>query len=460
MNDTQVQHKLTDRQTEAYYALNKPDVTDVLYGGAKGGGKSHFLCLWAYLWSISIANAFKLVPSEHPLHVGWIGRKQATDFTGTTLQTWQRIIPSDKYEIKSGTEKHPKHILIENRIAIDFGGLDKQESINKFNSAEYGFVAIDQAEETTRDDVSVLRASRQLTIDGRSLKYKGLYTANPANCWLKDEFLLSPASNRVFVRALPKDNPHLPESYIAMLKDSFGYRPELLSAYLDGNWDAMDDSDQVIKAGWIELASSLNFIQHLSEKRRLLTCDVARFGDDETVIYDMEETDIREERIYGQRDTMYTANLLCSMSMARGDCSIAVDEGGVGGGVVDRLRELDRHVISIQSSEKAMNSEKYYNRRAEVWDYAARQFSEGAVELHTKDPVLKGQLITPKYKFKGARILIEPKEEIKKRLNRSPDRGDAYVNGLWAIQFVEPKISTRGAGVPIPSHLKAYNRGY
>ena len=41
------------------------------------------------------------------------------------------------------------------------------------------------------------------------------------------------------------------------------------------------------------------------------------------------------------------------------------------------------------------------------------------------------------YAFRNAKILIEPKADIKKRLGRLPDRADAYVNGLWALQFVE-----------------------
>ena len=58
--------------------------------------------------------------------------------------------------------------------------------VNKFNSAEYGFVAVDQAEETERDDIMVLKASRRMKIQGRDLPlpYMGLWTANPAACWL------------------------------------------------------------------------------------------------------------------------------------------------------------------------------------------------------------------------------------------------------------------------------------
>ena len=59
------------------------------------------------------------------------------------------------------------------------------------------------------------------------------------------------------------------------------------------------------------------------------------------------------------------------------------------------------------------------------------------MELKNNDVKLKGQLTTPTYAFRNGKILIESKSEIKKRLGNSPDRADAYVNGLYALGFVE-----------------------
>ena len=123
----------TARQRQAWEALARPEVKRLLYGGAKGGGKSFFLCVWSFMYCWDLCVRFKIMPSINPLHVGWLGRKQATDFTATTLQTWRQTIPEQYYQLKSGTEKDSKHILIMDRIAIDYGGLDRQETINKFN---------------------------------------------------------------------------------------------------------------------------------------------------------------------------------------------------------------------------------------------------------------------------------------------------------------------------------------
>jgi phage terminase large subunit len=422
--------ELTDRQIQALQALNDKDVVDVLYGGAKGGGKSWFLCWWAYWLAAQIIEQFDLQPSDTPPHIGFIGRKQSVDFTMTTLQTWQEVIPRSTYAIKGATDRHPKHILIDGRAAIDFGGFDRQETINKFNSAEFVFIGIDQAEELTQDDVSVLRASRRMKLGGKQLRYKGLWTANPAQSWLKQEFITHPPACNRFIQALPSDNPHLPGSYVETLKEAFKHRPELLEAYLHGSWDAFEGADQIIKSEWVRLAAA-RLGEHRRYARKVITCDPARFGDDETVIYYLEDLSIRDVIIYGQKDTMHTAGRLAAMA-EKYHCPVVVDAIGIGAGVVDRLVEIGGgiEVVAIVSSEKA-TVERYYNLRAQMWDEVARQFSDGAIALASDDFRLHNQLCTPCYKFKGGKMAVEEKDEIKKRLNCSPDRADAYVQGAW-----------------------------
>lgn len=436
INDNAFVMDLSVKQTHAWDATENAAIDALLYGGAKGGGKSVFGCFRCFEWAKQLITTHNIKPRKHPIPVGFMGRKQSVDFNNTTLETWKRFIPPEFYHIRS----QEKEILIGDtrkgdfRVKIDYGGLDRTETINKFNSAEYGFIFLDQAEEITKDEVSVLRGSLRLKIHGKWALIKQLYTANPANCWLKTDFIDNCPENYKFVQALPTDNPWLGEKYIQVLKEAFGHRKELLEAYLHGSWRAMDAYDQVIKDAWLRAAAARTL--YPPQLKKLLTCDVARFGDDETVIYYMENTDIIEEKIYGKKDTMYTANILHVMSHKKGGIPIVVDEGGVGGGTVDRLREMGDEVIAVNSSEKADDTKKYYNRRAEIWDRAGQMLCEGDVELQWQDELLKNQLCAPKYKFRNGRILIEPKEEIKDRLGRSPDRGDAYVNGLWAMEYV------------------------
>jgi hypothetical protein len=151
----------------------------------------------------------------------------------------------------------------------------------------------------------------------------------------------------------------------------------------------------------------------------------------------LHNTVIKEEIIYGQKSLMHTANVLHTLSHKNGSCPIAVDVCGIGGGIVDRLIEMGDDVISMDNASKSEEPEKYYNKRAEVWCKAGDVFADGDVMFRSKDHVLKGQLCTPRYEFRNGKILIESKDSIKKRLGKSPDRADAYVNGLYALQYVE-----------------------
>ena len=234
---------LTAKQTLAWDALRRETIKEVLYGGAKGGGKSVFGCLWCYGKAMEIIKACDIGPRKHPIPIGFMGRKRGVDFTNTTLETWKRFIPEHMYEIKG----KPAEIIIADRVKILTGGLDNSDLINKFNSAEYAFFFLDQAEEIDAAQIGELRATFRLIINDKKIPGKGLFTANPAPSFLKDEFILNPTPDRVFIQALPTDNNHLGPEYIDVLKDSFKNRPELLKAYLEGSWDSLGGFNQVIK---------------------------------------------------------------------------------------------------------------------------------------------------------------------------------------------------------------------
>ena len=428
---------LTAKQTIAWDALARDTIKEVLYGGAKGGGKSVFGCLWCYGKALEIIDMCGIEKRKHPIPIGFMGRKRGVDFTNTTLETWKRFIPEEMYEIKG----KPAEIIVADRVKILTGGLDNSEMINKFNSAEFAFFFIDQAEEVDVSQIGELRATFRLIINGKKIKGKGLFTANPAASFLKDEFILNPTDDRLFIQALPTDNHYLGSEYIEVLKDSFKNRPELLKAYLEGSWDALGGFNQVIKDGWLNNAGNITL--YPSRKKKLITCDPARYGDDDTVIYYLENTKIVEEIIYGQKSLMHTANVLHTLSHKYEDCLIVVDVCGLGAGVVDRLIEMGDDVLGIDNASKSEDPDKYYNLRSEIWCGAGDMFAQSDIELKTTDMRLKGQLSTPTYDFRNGKILIEAKADIKKRLGNSPDRADAYVNGLYALQFVDGELVGR-----------------
>ncbi|MBI9019606.1 MAG: hypothetical protein JEZ07_20335 [Phycisphaerae bacterium] len=88
-------YHLSARQSMAWSAIQRPDITDIMYGGGKGGGKSVWLCLFAYYMANQYISRYNIGPRKDPIPVGFLGRKRSVDFTDTTLETWKRFIPEN-----------------------------------------------------------------------------------------------------------------------------------------------------------------------------------------------------------------------------------------------------------------------------------------------------------------------------------------------------------------------------
>ena len=428
--------ELSRKQSDAWWLLQKDYVDELLYGGAKGGGKSVFGCLWMYAECYELAREYVPKPRKHPIPVGFIGRKVAKHLKETTLDTWKRFIPKDRYTIKGD----PAEIVIADRVMIRTGGLEAKEELEKFNSAEFARIFIDQAEETSEDDISVLRATQRLVIGKKKIIGKILWTANPAQCWLKREFVDKKRRSHPFVRALPSDNHWTGREYIKILEKAFSYRPELLAAYRDGLWEAIASTDQIIKDIWIREAQERRLSSMVRRPR--VVCDPARFGDDERVIYYAEGTNILEQDIAGKSSTPQTARDCIAMSVRHGGCPIIVEEDGIGGGVIDDLREMGHTPRVFLASSQASNPDRFGNLRAEAWFGMSKRFAEGQVEFRHKNmsshdlTTLVQQLTSPKYHIRNGKIFVEKKEDIKKRLGGSPDRADAYMLLDWSYDRV------------------------
>ena len=428
----------TPKQIEADQTIEGPSCKYLLYGGAKGGGKSVFGCYWIFLKCLELIKKFDIRVTGYPVPVGFMGRKRGVDFNDTTLETFKRFIPPSLYKIR----EQDKEIVILDRVKIIYGGFDSEENIKKFNSAEFAYFFIDQAEEITRDDFGLLCGTLRLSVKKQPVVVKGLLTANPADCWLKDEFIHNNKQTHRFLQALPSDNPFLPEDYVETLREAFRHRPELVEAYVHGNWDVIAGSQLVIKPSWVR--SSVKREISESTQKRVVACDPARYGDDETVIYVLEGPRIIHSQFYGQRDTMYTAGHLLALQRKYQAKLIAVDSIGIGGGIVDRLKELKAPVFPINVGERASTEKEqkqYQNKRAEIYWKAGLLFADEKISI-PDEPLLIRQLGNVQYEVvdSNGKIKIEPKQKIKERMGgKSPDRADAFVLGLYALNYVSEK---------------------
>jgi hypothetical protein len=424
-----------------------------LFGGAMGGGKTG-----------ALINEGIQLNLDYPGNFGLLMRKTWPSFRDTVYMQLEKFL--DK-RLVADWNHSDKMITFRNNSKIRYGGVgDKPGDWEKFMSGEYGWIALDQAEQFTKKEFMMLATRLRLRLPG--IRYFFLLSCNPNIGWIKEDFIESNKKDHIFIPSLPTDNvANLPANYISNMKDIL--TPQLIAALLGGDWEAVGEPDNVYTYLEIQKAA----------KRRLkasmpieIGVDVARSGDDQSVIALREGMRVR---IYSEakgHDTMrttgqiwrcFTERIIPDRKEKLDKIIIKVDADGLGAGVVDRLKEqksekekiytdmilkgltpkkrkalqeegykLHIKILEIHGSGKARSPGEFKNLRAEI--HMGMMHLLPDLDLPDDREVLT-QLMALKYKINSAgQIQIIPKEEIKKKLGRSPDQAEAIIYSLASIK--------------------------
>lgn len=172
---------------------------------------------------------------------------------------------------------------------------------------------------------------------------------------------------------------------------------------------------------------------------KVLGVDVARFGDDKSVFIYRQGAAAFGLRKMKDQDTMRLAGLVALEIERERPDAVFVDVVGIGAGVVDRLRQLNHRVIAVNAGSAATDDARYANKRAEMWCLMRDWLAEcGQVP---DDLELRSDLAAPTFHFDTRnRILLEKKEDMKRRGLPSPDCGDAL-----SLTFAQPVAARREA---------------
>jgi hypothetical protein len=173
--------------------------------------------------------------------------------------------------------------------------------------------------------------------------------------------------------------------------------------------------------------------------------DVARFGANSSVIFPRKGRDARSipRQVYNGLNTVQLAQKVQDTHTSLHPDGIFVDGGGVGGGVVDNIRNLHLFCFEIQFGSKSDNAghatgnegERYANKRAEMYGACRAWLKGGAIP---NDPELKAQFLAITYTFnKKDEIILTSKEDMMKEGLPSPDDLDALV-----LTFAYPWLHT------------------
>ena len=165
-----------------------------------------------------------------------------------------------------------------------------------------------------------------------------------------------------------------------------------------------------------------------------LGVDPARFGDDRTSICFRQGRRVHWIRSYTKKSTMEVAGLVVQAIKETGADQVAIDVGGLGAGVYDRVQEIVSspewdgpacQVVQVNSSESPLDAKKYTNKRAEMWGEVKEWMTAQPAQVPDSDE-LQADLTQIRYSYDSNNALrMEKKEDMKKRGFRSPDMADA-----------------------------------
>lgn len=390
----------------------------VLFGGSVGSGKSYWIRWTVVYWLMKYYSKYG------------IKGVRAGVFCEDYPSLNDRHLSKVKFEFPSwlGKFNEAKH---EFTLAPEYGSgiiaFRNLDDPSKYLSVEFAVIAIDEVNRNPKTTFDMLR-SRHRWPGIKNVKF--IAGCNPLgeawvkNMWVKRMFPPDEKEQQefVYIPALPTDNPHLPVEYYKSLESL----PEnQRRAYLEGNWDAFDES--MDEKGYIRLmndrelqASFTSETEHSGYK--IMGIDPAAGGDASAIVL---KSGNLQEILFNQRlqNTMDLVGKVVELYRKYLCDYIVVDKTGIGQGVYDRLKDMDYPIRGVSFGEKS-EDEQFGNLKAE-WHWRERRWLLSGGRLVQNTGWNEFEYV--KYKNKDGKIVIQPKEELFREGIASPNCVDAAV---------------------------------
>jgi phage terminase large subunit len=425
-----------EKQIEAFKCWLDPTVTDIVYGGSKGSGKSYLGC--------------SLIGGDALIYAGthyFVARKKLNDLRKFTIPSFHEAFENlgvSQSFFKYNAQDSVFNFYNGSKIFfLEAKHLPSDPTYARFGSMQMTRGWIEEAGEFEEDAKNNLFASvGRWKNDKYNLVGKLLQTCNPAKNYLYKKFYKPYKADELepykrFIQALPTDNKMLSKGYLDHLGRILNENQKQRLLY--GNWEYDDDPTKL--CGYDEIISILsnNHIQPSKSDAKYLTADVARFGSDRAIIAVWHGWILIDFVIFDKSKTTEIAQTINSLrvkhSIPANRC--IADEDGVGGGVVDQCGIVGFVNNSQPIKEQTiigLEKPNYYNLQAQCGYYLAKKINAFevfvAAEIGDKN---SEEIIEELEELKSSksddenRLRLLPKADIKQNIGRSPDWRDVLL---------------------------------
>ena len=408
---------LTPKQAKAWTKLRDKQTTEILYGGAAGGGKTFLGCLWI------IVSCFKYPGSR------WlIGRSKLKALKETTLATFFDVaamlgLSADtdyNYNAQDSTIKIGGSTI----VLKDLFQYPTDRNFDSLGSLEITGAFIDECNQITSKAKDIVGSRIRYKLEEFGLIPKLFMSCNPSKNWVYSEFYIPSTdgtiqSHRCFIQALVTDNPHIPRHYIEQLRRLPTDSQERL---LNGNWRYDDDPSALIKH------DSIVDLWRRDERGgdRYLTADIALHGSDRFVMGYWEGMDLHSVWVKQKSDAPTICSFIEEKESAYGvpRASIIFDADGLGA----YLKGYLSGATPFNNGGKPHRPE-YNKLKDDCYYKLAECVNMGVMSVQTddfKDEIYQELEQVKSYHVdKDTKLRVLPKDKVKELLEgRSPDFAD------------------------------------
>ena len=422
---------LTTKQTLALDILEDytSDVSEVIYGGSAGSAKTFIGCYWALKMCL-----------KYPGIRGMLAREELKTLKRTTLVTFFEVckIMGIKNDVHFRVREQIAEIHFYNGSVLLLQGLPRIPSDPQFDylgSLEISFAFVDEIAQIHKEAWDILKTRIRYKLDEFGITPKLFGSLNPSKNWVYTYFYKPYVSGgldtkKAFIRALPTDNPHLPQSYLNALNAL--PKPQRDRLYL-GLWEATDDSQLTDTDKALEMFNNTWVLDDVS-KHNYIVCDVARLGSDRAVIGYWEGLVLKEMYTYGKSTITELQTVISTLKNKYkvANANIIVDEDGVGGGLVDMLR-----CKGFVNNSTALNQENYQNLKTQCY-YKLADYING-MKIYIDFDMLENDKQSLMEEVEQIRVSptddnklrLISKDEVKSNIGRSPDLTDMFAMRMY-----------------------------
>lgn len=389
-----------------------------------GVGKSAF-CAWLVLWHMTV-----YFPQKTVLTAPTQG--QLFDALFSEVKFWLRRMPA---EIRDLFDAQSERIVYRAEPEASFvsartSSKERPEALAGIHCEEGSVLLIADEASAIAEEVyeaatgSMSGRTAHTVLISNGTRVSGLFYNTHHNLAIKAEDTAEEAIGKwKTMQVSCIGNKRADTAFVKQIVETYGIDSNQYRVRVLGLFSTRED-DVLIAAELVDAAVSRDM--ELDPQAPLVYgVDVARFGDDKTVLCKRRGNVVIEIKWWSKEDTMQTVGRVMVEAKLDSPDEICVDSIGLGAGVADRLRQLGFNVRDVNVSEAAAMNPMCNRLRDDLWLQVKDWFNTRACKIPDSDR-LKQDLKAPTYGFAmNGKIVVEPKAMMKKRRLPSPDFADA-----------------------------------